>query len=118
MEVPPGSVVALVGSSGGGKSSVMSLLQHLYEPSAGRVLLDGKEVRDNYDYFCMYCCAYAESFNFCTQVSELSPTWLSQHVSIVQQEPTLFARSIKVRQPNCDYFHVALALRTDDEIFC
>lgn len=44
MEVPPGSVVALVGSSGGGKSSVMSLIQHLYEPSAGRILLDGKEV--------------------------------------------------------------------------
>ena len=45
LEIPPGSVVALVGSSGGGKSSVMSLIQHLYEPSAGRVLLDGKEVR-------------------------------------------------------------------------
>jgi ATP-binding cassette subfamily B (MDR/TAP) protein 9 len=44
MEVPPGSVVALVGSSGGGKSSVMSLLQHLYEPTAGKVLLDGHEV--------------------------------------------------------------------------
>lgn len=29
------------------------------------------------------------------QVSELSPTWLSQHVSIVSQEPTLFGRSVK-----------------------
>lgn len=37
--------MALVGSSGGGKSSVMSLIQHLYEPSSGRVLLDGHEVR-------------------------------------------------------------------------
>ena len=45
MEVPPGSIVALVGSSGGGKSSVMSLIQHLYEPSSGKVLLDGHEVR-------------------------------------------------------------------------
>jgi len=71
MDVPPGSVVALVGSSGGGKSSVMSLIQHLYEPSAGRVMLGGHEV------------------------SELSPTWLSQHVSIVSQEPTLFGRSVK-----------------------
>lgn len=71
MEVPPGSIVALVGSSGGGKSSVMSLVQHLYEPSSGRVLLDGIEV------------------------PELSPTWLSQHVSIVSQEPTLFGRSVK-----------------------
>ena len=44
IKVAPGSVVALVGSSGGGKSSVMSLIQHLYEPSKGRVLLDGIEV--------------------------------------------------------------------------
>lgn len=44
LKVPPGSVCALVGSSGGGKSSVMSLIQHLYEPSGGRVLLDGNEV--------------------------------------------------------------------------
>ena len=44
LKVPPGSVCALVGSSGGGKSSVMSLIQHLYEPSSGRVLLDGNEV--------------------------------------------------------------------------
>lgn len=40
MKVPPGSVVALVGSSGGGKSSIMSLIHNLYEPSKGRVLLD------------------------------------------------------------------------------
>jgi ABC-type iron transport system FetAB ATPase subunit len=32
---------------------------------------------------------------FKTQVAELSPSWLSQHVSIVSQEPTLFARSVK-----------------------
>lgn len=44
IQVAPGSVVALVGSSGGGKSSVMSLIQHLYEPSKGRILLDGNEV--------------------------------------------------------------------------
>jgi len=71
LKVEPGSVVALVGSSGGGKSSVMSLIQHLYEPSAGKVLFDGIDVH------------------------ELSPAFLSRHVSIVSQEPTLFARSIK-----------------------
>jgi len=71
LDVAPGSVVALVGASGGGKSSVMSLLQHLYEPSSGRVLIDGNEVHN------------------------LCPQWLSRHVSVVSQEPTLFARSIK-----------------------
>jgi ATP-binding cassette subfamily B (MDR/TAP) protein 9 len=44
LKIPAGSVVALVGQSGGGKSSVMSLLQHLYEPSAGKVLIDEYEV--------------------------------------------------------------------------
>lgn len=55
MKVPPGSVVALVGSSGGGKSSVMSLLQHLYEPSAGRVLLDGTEVNFSVSIIILSC---------------------------------------------------------------
>jgi ABC-type multidrug transport system fused ATPase/permease subunit len=50
---------------------VISLVQHMYEESSGTVKLDGIEVH------------------------ELSPMWLSHHVSIVQQEPTLFARSIK-----------------------
>jgi ATP-binding cassette subfamily B (MDR/TAP) protein 9 len=71
LHVPPGTIVALVGQSGGGKSSVISLVQHLYEQRSGEVLIDGLEVH------------------------EYSPRWLSHHVSIVQQEPTLFARSIK-----------------------
>jgi len=71
LQVPPGKVAALVGQSGGGKSSVISLVHHLYEQSKGKVMIDGNEVH------------------------ELSPRWLSQHISIVSQEPTLFGRSIK-----------------------
>jgi ATP-binding cassette, subfamily B (MDR/TAP), member 9 len=71
LKIEAGSIVALVGQSGGGKSSVMSLIQHLYEPSSGRVLYDGYEIHD------------------------LCPEWLSRHICIVSQEPTLFARSIK-----------------------
>jgi ATP-binding cassette, subfamily B (MDR/TAP), member 9 len=71
LKIEPGSIVALVGQSGGGKSSVMSLIQHLYEHSSGKVLFDGIEI------------------------SELCPEWLSRNISIVSQEPTLFARSIK-----------------------
>lgn len=71
LTVPPGKVAALVGQSGGGKSSVISLVQHLYEQSNGKVTIDGIEVH------------------------ELSPRWLSRHISIVSQEPTLFGRSIK-----------------------
>jgi len=71
LNIEPGQIVALVGRSGGGKSSLMSLIQHLYEPSNGKVMLDGHEVH------------------------EIAPQWLSRNISIVSQEPTLFARSIK-----------------------
>ena len=47
LSVPPGAVVALVGPSGGGKSSIVSLVQHLYEPSKGEVLIDGNKVSTN-----------------------------------------------------------------------
>ena len=70
LEAPPGKVVALVGPSGGGKSSIVSLVQHLYDPSAGQITIDGMRVQD------------------------LSYEFLSRNISIVSQEPTLFARSI------------------------
>jgi len=69
--IPAGSVVALVGSSGSGKSSVVKLLQHLYEPTGGEVCIDG------------------------IPVQELSADSLCRNVSVVSQEPTLFARTVK-----------------------
>mmetsp|Transcript_13991 Transcript_13991/g.21473 ORF Transcript_13991/g.21473 Transcript_13991/m.21473 type:complete len:1008 (+) Transcript_13991:107-3130(+) len=71
LTAPPGTVCALVGPSGGGKSSIVSLIQHLYEQTRGTVTIDGHDVRD------------------------LNHLWLSRHVSVVSQEPTLYARSIK-----------------------
>jgi ABC-type multidrug transport system fused ATPase/permease subunit len=43
--VEPGQVVALVGPTGAGKSTLVSLVPRLYDPSAGRVLLDGQDIR-------------------------------------------------------------------------
>lgn len=45
-EVHPGQYVALVGPSGAGKSTLTSLLLRLYDPTRGRVLIDGRDIRD------------------------------------------------------------------------
>ena len=50
LEAPPGSIVALVGASGAGKSTVARLIQRFYNPTAGSILLDGLP----YPRFCMY----------------------------------------------------------------
>jgi len=68
--VAPGEVVALVGPSGSGKSSVVKLLQRFYLPDSGSVLVDGRDV-GAYD-----------------------ARWLRRHVAMVGQEPVLYARSI------------------------
>ncbi len=45
-EANPGEVVAIVGLTGAGKTTLVSLLPRFYEPTAGRVLVDGRDVRD------------------------------------------------------------------------
>ncbi len=46
LEIPKGSMVALVGQSGGGKSSLTRLIQRLYDPTAGKITWDGVDLRD------------------------------------------------------------------------
>jgi len=71
LEVQPGQVVALVGPSGGGKSTLVSLLERFYDPNSGEITLDGKNIKT------------------------LDPTWIHSHIGLVSQEPVLFACSIK-----------------------
>jgi ATP-binding cassette subfamily B protein len=70
LTLKPGEVVALVGPSGGGKSTVATLLSRFYDPTAGRILLDG------------------------TPYPELDANWLREQVGVVSQEPILFATTI------------------------
>ncbi|KAI3974777.1 hypothetical protein MKX01_028037 [Papaver californicum] len=65
-----GKTLALVGPSGCGKSSVISLVQRFYEPTSGRVLIDGKDIR---------------KYNLKS---------LRKHIAMVPQEPCLFAATI------------------------
>jgi len=66
----PGQMVALVGPSGVGKSTMLSLLLRFYDPQQGRVLVDGQDVRE---------------FQYRT---------LRRQISIVPQEPVLFSATI------------------------
>ncbi|XP_068829098.1 phosphatidylcholine translocator ABCB4 isoform X3 [Capricornis sumatraensis] len=70
LEVKKGQTLALVGSSGCGKSTVVQLLERFYDPLAGTVLLDGHEAK------------------------QLNIQWLRAQLGIVSQEPVLFDCSI------------------------
>jgi ATP-binding cassette subfamily B (MDR/TAP) protein 9 len=71
LRIRPSEVLALVGPSGGGKSSIIKLIQRLYEPEMGRILIDGIDL------------------------AELNLSWFHKQCAIVSQEPVLFARSIR-----------------------
>lgn len=70
LQVHPGRSIALVGASGSGKSTVVGLIARFYDPVAGQVLIDGKDIR------------------------KLNLRSLRQHMGLVQQEPALFSTSI------------------------
>lgn len=69
--VEPGQVVALLGSTGSGKSSLVNLLPRFYDYTEGSITLDDVELR------------------------RYPRKWLRRQIGIVQQEPFLFSRSIR-----------------------
>ncbi|MBN3271282.1 TAP2 protein, partial [Polyodon spathula] len=70
-ELRPGEITALVGPSGGGKSTCVSLLERFYQPQSGEILLDGAPLQ------------------------EYQHSYLHRKIALVGQEPVLFAGSIK-----------------------
>ena len=69
--VLPGQSLALLGSTGSGKTSLVNLLPRFYDYTEGRILLDGNDLKD------------------------YSRDYLRRHIGIVEQEPFLFSRSIR-----------------------
>ncbi|GLE05342.1 hypothetical protein PINS_up014355 [Pythium insidiosum] len=70
LSIEAGQTVAFVGASGGGKSTLVSLLERFYDPASGEILLDGRDIRT------------------------LNVKWLREQIGIVQQEPVLFQTTI------------------------
>jgi ATP-binding cassette subfamily B protein/subfamily B ATP-binding cassette protein MsbA len=70
-EAKPGETIALVGATGAGKSTVLNLLTRFYEPSRGRILLDG------------------------TPLADISKEWLRDRLGYVTQESFLFNTTLR-----------------------
>jgi subfamily B ATP-binding cassette protein MsbA len=86
LKVAPGEVLALVGMSGGGKTSLVNLVPRLYDVTQGAVRIAGKNVKD------------------------LSLKSLRDHISIVTQEPILFNETVR------DNIRYGRMTATDQEI--
>ena len=86
LRVQPGEVVALVGRSGAGKSTILNLLLRFYDPDEGRISIDGHDVRT------------------------LDASWLRSQIGVVLQEPMLFSGTI------ADNIRFGLTTRTDAEV--
>ncbi|UIJ81770.1 peptidase domain-containing ABC transporter [Rhizobium leguminosarum] len=70
LAIRPGEVIGIVGASGSGKSTVTKLIQRLYSPSEGQVLVDGIDI------------------------AQVDPAWLRSNIGVVLQENLLFNRTI------------------------
>ncbi|CAL4930433.1 unnamed protein product [Urochloa decumbens] len=71
LKVSGGQTLAVVGVSGSGKSTIISLIERFYDPVSGQVLLDGRDLK---------------SFNL---------RWLRSHMGLIQQEPVIFSTTIR-----------------------
>ena len=71
LTIQPGKVIGIVGRSGSGKSTIAKLLQRLYVPERGRVLVDGVDL------------------------AQVDPAWLRRQVGVVLQDNFLFNRSVR-----------------------
>ncbi|ODS23439.1 peptidase C39 [Candidatus Endobugula sertula] len=91
LAIKPGEVVGIVGRSGSGKSTITKLVQRLYSPESGRILVDGIDL------------------------STVDTVWLRKQIGVVLQENFLFSRSIRENialvDPSTSMEHVIAAAK-------
>lgn len=89
--VEPGETLALVGATGSGKTTLATLLARLHDPTAGRITLDGHDLRD------------------------ITVTSLRRHIGFAFEEATLFSASVRenlrIGKPDCTDDEIGRALR-------
>ncbi|KAI7325846.1 putative ABC transporter [Hortaea werneckii] len=90
LDIEPGKFAAFVGSSGCGKSTIISLIQRFYDPISGRIVVDDYDIR------------------------QFSPSLYRRSMSLVQQEPPLYLGSVRQNvalgldyEPSADEIHEA-----------
>ncbi|KJZ80046.1 hypothetical protein HIM_00760 [Hirsutella minnesotensis 3608] len=97
LDIPPGSFVALVGTSGAGKSTILSLLQRLYKPASGTISLDGFDITRP--------TSNDEGYASEPEEDDL-PVW--DEIALVPQDPVLFSGSVA--------FNISLGGRGTQEV--
>ncbi len=92
LTVPHGSTVAILGATGSGKSTLVQLMQRLYDCTGGRITIGGVDIRD------------------------MDKNWLRSRVGLILQEPFLYSRTIEsnlgIAKPDVTFEEVRDAART------
>lgn len=92
LTVPHGSTVAILGATGSGKSTLVQLMQRLYDCTGGRITIGGVDIRD------------------------IDKNWLRSRVGLILQEPFLYSRTIEsnlgIAKPDVTFEEVRDAART------
>jgi len=103
LEIPSGATTALVGPSGGGKTTLARMVYRHYDPTAGQVLLDGKDLRQ-YDLY-----GFRKFFAIVPQDVEIFNASVSENIAYAKPEASLTEIKAAARVANAEEFIAQLS---------